>query len=155
MHEVDMTKCLLLSLQEWKLQHAPRIPVVKVVHLQVGDFTCVEPDALRFTYAAAVQTTWLAGSELRIEPIPLQARCVVCQATYTPNPQQAYQSPCCNHPMEEILSGRELKIRSIDYVFPEAADPAQVASGGEASQRLSASHRQQAEAIAPEPCPVA
>ena len=33
MHEVDMTKCLLLSLQEWKLQHAPRVPVVEVVHL--------------------------------------------------------------------------------------------------------------------------
>ncbi|QPN59838.1 hydrogenase maturation nickel metallochaperone HypA [Synechococcus sp. CBW1002] len=155
MHEVDMTKCLLLSLQEWKLQHAPRVPVVEVVHLQVGDFTCVEPDALRFTYAAVVQTTWLAGSELRIERIPLQARCVVCQATYSPNPQQAYQSPCCNHPMEEILSGRELKIRSIDYGFPDAADPAQSAPDGTASPSLRSSPRQQAEAIVPEPCPVA
>ena len=155
MHEVDMTKCLLLSLQEWKLQHAPRVPVVEVVHLQVGDFTCVEPDALRFTYAAAVQTSWLAGSELRIERIPLQARCVVCQATYSPNPQQAYQSPCCNHPMEEILSGRELKIRSIDYRFTDAADPVQSSPGGEATSATPVSQRPLAEAMAPEPCPVA
>lgn len=43
MHEVDMTKCLVLSMDEWRQQHEPAVPVVSQVHLQVGDFTCVEP----------------------------------------------------------------------------------------------------------------
>ncbi|MFY8150112.1 MAG: hydrogenase maturation nickel metallochaperone HypA [Prochlorococcaceae cyanobacterium] len=120
MHEVDMTKCLLLSLRQWREQQEPsdQPPRVRVVHLQVGAFTCVEPEALRFTYAAAVQNSWLEGSELRIENIPLLARCLACSNPYSPDPESAYRSPCCDHPMEEILQGRELRIRSIEFDHP-------------------------------------
>ena len=120
MHEVDMTKCLLLSMHEWKQQHAPATPEVQRVHLQVGTFTCVEPDQLVTTWRAAVQNSWLAGAELAIESIPLVGRCVVCNSTYSPDAEQAYRSPCCDHPMEEIVSGRELRIRSVDYSLPDA-----------------------------------
>jgi hydrogenase nickel incorporation protein HypA/HybF len=115
MHEVDMTKCLLLAMEDWKGQHSPAVPRVGTVHLLVGEFTCVEPDQLVFTWKAAVQNTWLAGAELAIEPVALVGRCVSCNATYQPSAKEAYRSPCCQHPMEEIVSGRELKIRSVDY----------------------------------------
>jgi hydrogenase nickel incorporation protein HypA/HybF len=118
MHEVDMTRCLLLSMNQWRQQHAPAEPCVNTVHLQVGDFTCVEPEQLMFTWQAAVQGSWLSGSELAIEAVPLVGRCVACGHTYSPRPEQAYRSPCCQHPMEEIVSGRELKIRSVDYTLP-------------------------------------
>jgi hydrogenase nickel incorporation protein HypA/HybF len=121
MHEVDMTKCLLLSMNEWKQQHAPAIPLVERVHLQVGSFTCVEPDQLVTTWRAAVQRTWLEGAELAIETVPLVGRCVVCDSTYRPDPEQAYRSPCCDQPMEEIVSGRELRIRSVNYVLSASA----------------------------------
>jgi hydrogenase nickel incorporation protein HypA/HybF len=123
MHEVDMTKCLLLSMNEWKQQHAPAIPLVERVHLQVGSFSCVEPDQLVTTWRAAVQRTWLEGAELAIETVPLVGRCVVCDSTYRPDPEQAYRSPCCDQPMEEIVSGRELRIRSVNYVLSDSATP--------------------------------
>jgi hydrogenase nickel incorporation protein HypA/HybF len=115
MHEVDMTKALILSMNNWKQRYEPAIPLVQAVHLQVGDFTCVEPEQLLFTWKAAVQDSWLAGAELAIESIPLIGRCLACNNTYSPAPQMAYRSPCCDHPMEEIVSGRELKICSVDY----------------------------------------
>jgi hydrogenase nickel incorporation protein HypA/HybF len=122
MHEVDMTKCLVLSMNEWRQQHEPGLPLVSQVHLQVGDFTCVEPDQLVHTWRIAIQNSWLAGAELTIEQIPLVARCVCCNSTYRPSSDQAYQSPCCGHPMEDIVSGRELRIRSVDYSLnPELA----------------------------------
>ena len=121
MHEVDMTQCLLLSLNEWKRQHAPHQPRVSTVHLQVGAFTCVEPAQLVSTWTIAVQNSWLEGARLCIESIPLLGRCLVCSATYTPLPDHAYRSPCCDHPMEEIVSGRELRIRSVDYARPTAS----------------------------------
>jgi hydrogenase nickel incorporation protein HypA/HybF len=117
MHEIDMTRALLASLQEWKLGHAPNAPHVHTVHLEVGAFTCVEPDQLVFTWDAAIRESWLQGARLAIEPVPLMGRCVLCQNPYEPNPDQGYRSPCCSHPMEEILSGRELRIRSVDYTF--------------------------------------
>ncbi|NQV11612.1 MAG: hydrogenase maturation nickel metallochaperone HypA [Cyanobacteria bacterium] len=124
MHEVDMTKCLLLSLQEWKREHEPHTPCVSAVHLEVGDFTCVEPAALRFTFAAAVQGSWLDGSTLEIATVPLRARCLGCSAVYVPEPDQAYRSPCCERPMEEIISGRELRICSVDYsLSPQPSSP--------------------------------
>lgn len=61
--------------------------------------------------------SWLDGSELAIESIPLVGRCVCCDSTYHPNAEQGCRSPCCDHPMEEIVSGRELKVRSVDYNF--------------------------------------
>ena len=82
MHEVDMTKCLLLALQQWREQQASPQAMVDTIHLDVGRFTCVEPDQLQFTFQAAIAGTWLDGAQLQIE---------------------------------EIVSGRELRIRSIDY----------------------------------------
>ena len=115
MHEVDMTKCLLLALQQWREQQASPQAMVDTIHLDVGRFTCVEPDQLQFTFQAAIAGTWLDGAQLQIEEIPFVGRCLVCSGTYSPTPEGAYRSPCCDHPLEEIVSGRELRIRSIDY----------------------------------------
>lgn len=117
MHEIDMTKCLLLSMQQWRQQQEPQVSRIEQVHLQVGDFTCVEPDQLVTTWNVAVQGSWLAGAELVIEPVPLVGRCLACNSTYAPDLKNAYRSPCCDLPMEEIISGRELRIRSVDYTL--------------------------------------
>ena len=121
MHEVDMTKCLLLALQQWREQQASPHAMVDTIHLDVGRFTCVEPDQLQFTFQAAIAGTWLDGAQLQIEEIPFVGRCLVCNGTYSPTPEGAYRSPCCDHPLEEIVSGRELRIRSIDYRSDAAA----------------------------------
>ena len=115
MHEVDMTKCLLISLNEWRQRRDDPTAMVETIHLDVGRFTCVEPDQLVTTYNAAVQGTWLDGSRLTITDISFVGRCLACNSTYDPVPETAYRSPCCDHSLEEIVSGRELRIRSIDY----------------------------------------
>jgi len=122
MHEVDMTRCLLLALQDWRAQH-PVPPSVTTVHLLVGAFTCVEPSQLQLSFAAAVENTWLAGAQLRITSIPLVGRCLVCGHTYHPDPCRGYTSPCCHQPLEAIVSGRELKIQHIDYSLPQICGP--------------------------------
>ena len=125
-----MTRCLLLSMDDWRARHAPAIPSVRTVHLQVGDFTCVEPEQLQLTWGVAVRDGWLAGARLAIETIPLVGRCLSCNRTYAPNPEAAYRSPCCDQPLEEIVSGRELRIRSVDYSLP---DPPAATDGGTSS----------------------
>nr|WP_254216704.1 hydrogenase maturation nickel metallochaperone HypA [Synechococcus sp. CCY 9618] len=122
-----MTRCLLLSMDEWRRQHSPLVPKVERVHLQVGTFTCVEPDQLVVTWGDAVRGSWLDGAELVIESVLLVGRCVPCQATYRPDPSCGFRSPCCDHPMEEIVSGRELRIRSVAYAFADQAVPAPAA----------------------------
>lgn len=125
MHEVDMTRSLLLTLQDW-WESQPNQPHISRVHLRVGDFTCVEPASLVFAFDAVKQGTFLAEAELAIESVPLVAFCHGCQSQYQPELGLHYACPTCEAPLNDIRSGRELKISHIEYQenqkYPETND---------------------------------
>lgn len=114
MHEVDMTRSLVLTLRDW-WESQPDRPQISRVHLRVGDFTCVEPAGLVFAFDAYREGTFLAAAELVVESVPLVAFCHACQADYRPEMGLHYACPTCGAPMEDIRSGRELKISHIEY----------------------------------------
>ncbi|MDX2096311.1 MAG: hydrogenase maturation nickel metallochaperone HypA [Leptolyngbyaceae cyanobacterium bins.59] len=114
MHETDMTKALILTIRDWWEAQPDRQPIAKV-HLTVGAFTCVEPASLQFAFEAQTRNTFLAGASLIIHETPLIAFCHRCQQEYHPQIGLQYACPTCQSPMEEVRSGRELKINGIDY----------------------------------------
>lgn len=114
MHETDMTKALILTLKDW-WESQPEQPQITHVHLTVGQFTCVEPASLQFAFEAQTQNTFLNGVQLVIHETPLIAFCHSCQQEYQPKIGLHYACPTCQSPMEEIRSGRELKIDRIEY----------------------------------------
>ncbi|MCF2971539.1 hydrogenase maturation nickel metallochaperone HypA [Synechococcus sp. Nb3U1] len=113
MHETDMTRALIQTLRDW-WESQPERPRITHVHLIVGRFTCVEPVSLEFAYAVQTQATFLEGSRLVIRETPLIAYCYSCKQEYKPEIGQRYACPTCGSPMEEIRSGRELKIDQIE-----------------------------------------
>jgi hydrogenase nickel incorporation protein HypA/HybF len=115
MHETDMTKALILTVKDWWEAQGDR-PKISKVHLIVGQFTCVEPVSLQFAFEVQTQNTFLAGAELVIQETPLIAFCHTCQQDYRPEIGIQYTCPTCHSPMEDIRSGRELKIDRIEYV---------------------------------------
>ncbi len=122
MHEVDMTKALLLTVRDW-WDRQPNRPQISKIHLTVGDFTCVEPASLQFAFEAQVKGTFLAGAELAIATTPLVGFCHSCQAEYHPKLQERYACPHCGAPLEDIRSGRELKIDRLELVVPDETGP--------------------------------
>ncbi|HEY9736665.1 MAG TPA: hydrogenase maturation nickel metallochaperone HypA [Trichocoleus sp.] len=120
MHETDMTKALILTVRDW-WQSQPQRPPVSKVHLIVGQFTCVEPVSLQFAFEVQTQGTFLDGAELVIQETPLIAFCHPCEAEYRPEMGLHYACPTCGNPMEDIRSGRELKIDRIEYGAPIGA----------------------------------
>ncbi|MEL6381615.1 MAG: hydrogenase maturation nickel metallochaperone HypA [Cyanobacteria bacterium J06626_18] len=114
MHETDMTKALIMTVREW-WESQPERPPVSRVHLTVGQFTCVEPASLQFAFEVQTQGTFLDGAELKIRETPLIAFCHPCQAEYRPAMGLRYACPTCHAPMEDIRSGRELKIDRVEY----------------------------------------
>ena len=114
MHETDMTKALIVTVKDW-YEAQPEQPQIEKIHLIVGQFTCVEPVSLQFAFAAQTRQTFLAGVELVIKDIPLIAFCHSCQQEYQPEIGLQYSCPDCQSPMEDIRSGRELKIDRIEY----------------------------------------
>ena len=114
MHETDMTKALILTVKDW-YHSQPEKPKIEKIHLIVGRFTCVEPVSLQFAWEVQTRNTFLEGVELAIKEIPLIAYCHPCQQEYQPEIGLQYSCPNCNAPMEDIRSGRELKIDRIEY----------------------------------------
>jgi hydrogenase nickel incorporation protein HypA/HybF len=114
MHETDMTKALILTVKDW-YEFQPEPPKIEKIHLIVGQFTCVEPVSLQFAFEVQTRNTFLAEVELVIKDIPLIAFCHNCQQEYKPEIGLQYSCPDCKFPMEDIRSGRELKIDRIEY----------------------------------------
>lgn len=117
MHETDMTKALILTVRDW-WEAQPGQPAIEKVHLTVGQFTCVEPASLQFAFGVQTKGTFLDGAELVIRETPLIAFCHPCQQEYQPEIGLQYACPTCHAPMEDIRSGRELKIDRVEYADP-------------------------------------
>jgi len=118
MHETDMTKALILTVKDWQSTQSEKQQIEKI-HLTVGQFTCVEPASLKFAFEVQTRNTFLAGVELIIKDVPLIAFCHNCQQEYKPQIGLQYSCPDCNSPLENIRSGRELKIDHIEYSTTE------------------------------------
>lgn len=114
MHETDMTKALILTIHQW-WEEQPDSPQISKVHLIVGKFTCVEPASLQFAFTAQTRNTFLNGATLEIQETPLIAFCHSCQQEYSPEIGIQYACPTCRSPMDDIRSGRELKIDRLEY----------------------------------------
>jgi hydrogenase nickel incorporation protein HypA/HybF len=114
MHETDMTKALMLTVRDW-WEAQPGQPAIEKVHLTVGQFTCVEPVSLQFAFEVQTRGTFLDGAELVIQETPLVAYCHTCEAEYKPEIGLQYACPTCRSPMDDIRSGRELKIDRVEY----------------------------------------
>ncbi|MGG6293262.1 hydrogenase maturation nickel metallochaperone HypA [Leptolyngbya sp. AN02str] len=128
MHETDMTKALIMTVRDW-WESQPQRPQIQRIHLIVGAFTCVEPASLQFAFEVQTQNTFLHGAQLHICETPLIAFCHACQQDYQPDMGLQYACPTCNAPMDDIRSGRELKIDRIEYRQLECDN----ASAGEAT----------------------
>ncbi len=115
MHETDMTKALILTVRDWQ-ESQPESPQISCIHLVVGKFTCVEPVSLQFAFEVQTKNTFLEGAKLVIRETPLIAFCHNCQAEYYPEIGIQYACPQCKSPMDDIRSGRELKIDRVEYV---------------------------------------
>lgn len=111
-----MTKALIMTVRDW-WDAQPEKPPVEKIHLIVGQFTCVEPVSLQFAFEAQTLNTFLEGAELVIRETPLIAFCHTCQQQYPAQIGLRYACPTCSAPMEDIRSGRELKIDRIEYAL--------------------------------------
>lgn len=109
-----MTRALILTVKDW-WESQPDRPPIDTVHLTVGQFTCVEPASLQFAFEVQTRDTFLDGATLAIRETPLIAFCHGCQQEYRPQIGAHYACPRCQSPMEDIRSGRELKIDRIEY----------------------------------------
>ena len=78
MHELSLAR-RIASIIDAKGK-AEDVRSVRAVWLEVGPFSCVEPQALRSAFAMAAQGTRAEGAALEIETCPAEGRCPDCAA---------------------------------------------------------------------------
>jgi hydrogenase nickel incorporation protein HypA/HybF len=87
---------------------------VEAVHLKLGVLSGVDKDALAFSYEIACEGTFLAGSKLVIDTVPLLIYCDACAAEGVPESIQHIACPRCRRPSQKILRGRELEVAALE-----------------------------------------
>jgi hydrogenase nickel incorporation protein HypA/HybF len=105
-HELAITESVVEAV-------SGRLPDARItcVHLEIGALSGVVADSVRFCFDLVTEGTNLAGARLEIsEPAGL-CRCRVCGAEFEAD--RAFALCPCGSVEIEIISGQELKIRSV------------------------------------------
>ncbi|MCG8534665.1 MAG: hydrogenase maturation nickel metallochaperone HypA [Pseudomonadales bacterium] len=86
---------------------------VNVVCLEVGTLSCVEPEALRFSFDAVSKNTLAQHAHLDIIQLPGLAQCSQCCTTH-PVENKIDACPQCGHYPLQIIQGEELRVKNLE-----------------------------------------
>lgn len=111
MHELSLADEMVRLIESAALSQG--FQRARVVRLEVGDLSCVEPQALALAFDAASHGTCAEGAELVLLPVAAQGACPACGR------QQALSTlydacMACGHLPMQVLSGTELRVRDLD-----------------------------------------
>ncbi|MEM1448530.1 MAG: hydrogenase maturation nickel metallochaperone HypA [Planctomycetota bacterium] len=113
MHELSIARSIVRVCEDAARDAGAR--GVTTVYLRLGPLAGVVRESLAFAYDFATQGSLLTGSRLVIEPVPLVVRCHGCDLEVAPESPQRLRCPVCSEPTPDVVSGRELMVRAIDY----------------------------------------
>ncbi len=116
MHELGIARSLIDVALTAMAERGTGRPAT-ALQVEIGRFTSVVPDSLRFYFEILARDTLLEEAELRISSIPLRTRCRTCSLESEPDLPSLLCSRCGGR--AEIVSGRELRLVSVDV--PEEA----------------------------------
>lgn len=113
MHELSIVQSIISSVTE--VAEDNNAKRVKKIVLEVGALSGVVKDSLLFCFPVAAKDSIVEDAELDIIEIPLTVYCSDCNKNSV---QESFvvQCPICESTQVEIIKGRELAIKKIDYL---------------------------------------
>jgi hydrogenase nickel incorporation protein HypA/HybF len=113
MHELSLAESLVEAIEE-ESQRAT-FSRVRVVRVEAGVLSCVEPDPLRFAFEVAIQGTCAEGARLEIIRTPGKARCLDCLEEVHIS---AYYDPCshCGSHRLSVLQGERFQLQELEVL---------------------------------------
>lgn len=114
MHELSIALAIVdAAAEEAERQGGGR---VVAVHLRLGPLFGVVKEALLASYETAREGTAVAGSELRIEEVPVVAFCPACAEERPIASVLEMVCPVCGGPTPRVVRGRELEVFALEIV---------------------------------------
>jgi hydrogenase nickel incorporation protein HypA/HybF len=111
MHELSVTEEILKII----LDHARQAEANRVrrVNLTVGDLAGFSGESIQFYFDLLSKGTEAERAVLSITRVPTRVRCTACQEEFSPDGMN-WACPRCGGWMDEIVSGKEFYIESIE-----------------------------------------
>ncbi|MFF9912741.1 hydrogenase maturation nickel metallochaperone HypA [Streptomyces sp. NPDC013457] len=94
---------------------------VSSIRLDVGELAGVVGEALAFCFELACAGTVVEGAELITRTVPGTARCAPCAEDWPVGMPPQLLCPGCGAAADELVSGRELRIREVRWADPGTA----------------------------------
>lgn len=111
MHEMSLSESIIGVLETESLRH--NFSRVKKVFLEIGPFSGVEVEALRFSFEVVARGTIAENAALEIETPEAQAHCIVCDKRI-PVKSRYDACPHCGGYQLHMTSGEEMKIKELE-----------------------------------------
>ncbi len=110
MHEMSICISIVESLEQ--MIKTNNYKGIKKVWLEIGVFSGVEVEALKFSFEAAICNTIINHAQLEIIEKPAKAWCFICGENVII--KQRYDScPKCDSNQLTVTNGEELKIKQV------------------------------------------
>lgn len=113
MHEISLCEDMRTLLEEQAAEQ--RFGRVTRIWLDVGAFSCVEPEALRFSFDAVMRGSVAEGASLEIVPSSGQAMCLSCGADFAAT-RRFEPCPACGSDIVQVTGGDALRINKLEVV---------------------------------------
>lgn len=112
MHELGIAESALrAALTEMEARGSDRILNVR---LRIGDLAAVDPEAMRFAFAAVTAGTAAEGARLEIEHVAVVAWCGTCHEEFTTASRGFFKCPRCGNYAGELRAGREIELARLE-----------------------------------------
>ena len=113
MHEMSLCESVLQILED--SARAQGFSSVKRVWLEIGVLSCVEPEAMRFSFGVVTRGSLAEKARLEIERVPATARCLSCLQDVTIH-QYGDLCPACGSSDLQISGGDQLRVKELEVV---------------------------------------
>jgi len=113
MHEMSLAESILQIVED--TARASSAGVVRVVRLQIGALSHVEPEALRFCFGAVTNGTLADGARLEIDSEPGRAWCMPCGES-VPLARLGDACPRCGSYQLQVTEGDRMRVAEIEVV---------------------------------------
>jgi len=112
MHEFSLT--VEIAEQVSKAAAAGGMARVHLVRLRIGGLSGVSEEAMKSCWQCTSDDALLGGSQLEIETVPVTLHCKQCRQIVLPEPSWVLECPQCGSPSDDLRSGRELELVSVE-----------------------------------------
>lgn len=111
MHEMSLAEGVLQLVEDTARRESAQR--VKLVVLEIGRLSSVEPEALKFCFEAVTHGSIAQGSALEIIDVPGEGWCLPCAETVTMSELYGACPKCGSHQVQPT-GGTEMRVKEIE-----------------------------------------